>query len=369
MTAAQFVRRSETYTRETSRAYVTFLLPSVIFVPGIVVLTYFLSGAGGALAISVLGVAWFVVGWVLLGHGAHWRAHALGLLCPSCFRPFSLSRPPDARGKCRSCGTALIADAGSPERALFTRSEFARNQARALRFQRRLYGVWFVLLPLVLAIAFPIVLALKVWPRSWGRVDVWFGIVGIGLIGGGGIVAAMLETVRRRRALLECPDCRLQLVNEYGEAALANGRCQGCGLLIVDDTKVVKPAPLGARRTPPASAAELWQRYEELEYGTRFEYTIVLPLAVIGLVVAEVLLWTHRRLSASVYVGMLIGGGAMIAILLYANRIWERRARRLGLVCPTCGELLVGGPENVVARFVAESGSCKFCGSIPWNPP
>lgn len=91
MTAAQFVRRSETYTRETSRAYVTFLLPSLIFVPGIVVLTYVLSGEGGALATAVLGVAWFVVGWVLLGHGAYWRARALGLLCPSLFPPVPLA--------------------------------------------------------------------------------------------------------------------------------------------------------------------------------------------------------------------------------------------------------------------------------------
>lgn len=368
MTAAQFVRRSETYARETSRAYVTFLLPSLIFVPGIVVLTYVLGGVNGAIGIAVLGVAWFIIGWVLLGHGAYWRARALGLLCSACHRPFfAPSRPPDVHGNCRTCGTELIDAPGRPERAMFSRAEFARGQASALRFQRRLYGVWFVLLPLTLAIAFPIVLALKVWPRSWGRADVWFGLVGIGLIGGGGIVAAVLETVRRRRALLECPDCRRQLVNEYGEAALDAGRCPGCGLLIVDDTEVVKPAPLGAKRTAPASAAELWQRHEELEYRTRFEYAIVLPLAIIGIIVAEVLLWTNRRLSALLYVGMMIGAGAMIAVLLYANRIWTRRARRLGLTCPVCGELLVGGPQNVVARFVAEHGACKFCGAILWG--
>jgi hypothetical protein len=367
MTAAQFVRRSETYTRETSRAYVTFLLPSLIFVPGIGVLTYVLAGVSGAIGTAVFGVAWFMIGWVLLGHGAYWRARALGLLCPDCHRPFSSpSRPPDVHGNCRTCGTELIDAPGAPERAMFSRHEFARGQARALRFQRGLYGGWMVLI-IGLAVAFPLALALKLWPRSFGNPEIWFGLATLGLVGVGGIVVSILETTRRRRALLECPDCRTQLVNEYGEAALADGRCPGCGLLIVDDTEVVKPAPLGAKRTAPASAQELWQRHEELEYGTRFEYSIVLPLAITGIIVAEVLLWTNRRLSVSLYVGMLIGTGAMVAILLYANRIWTRRARRLGLTCPVCGELLVGGPQNVVARFVAEHGACKFCGAILWG--
>ena len=367
MTAAQFVRRSETYTRETSRAYVTFLLPSLIFVPGIGVLTYVLAGVGGAIGTALFGVAWFIIGSLLLGHGAYWRARALGLLCPACYRPFlAPSRPPDAHGNCRTCGTELIDAPGKPERAMFSRAEFARGQARALRFQRRLYGGWMVAI-IGVAVAFPLSLALKLWPRSLGNPEIWFGVATIGLVGAGGIVASILEATRRRHALLECPDCRTQLVNEYGEAALAAGRCSQCGLLIVDDTEVVKPAPLGAKRTPPASAAELWQRHEELEYGTRFEYGIVLPLAIIGVIVVEVLLWTNRRLSASLYVGMMIGAGGMIAILLYANRIWTRRARRLGLSCPVCGELLVGGPQNVVARFVAEHGACKFCGAILWT--
>lgn len=367
VTPAQLVRRSETYTRETSRAYVTFLLPSIIFVPGIVAFVYFLGRDWDAtLATGVLGAIWLPAGLVLLRRGAAWRARALGLLCPSCGRPcIAPASPGDEHGNCQQCGTPLIEPAGAPERALFTRLGYARNQARTLSVQRKMYGAWFLLI-IGIAVAFPI--ALTLWPGSARGAETLFGIGTIGLIGIGGIVITVLESVQRRRALLACPDCRTELVDEYGNAALIDGRCPQCGLLIVDDSAPVQRS--GLRRSgvpPPASAAELAERNARLEYGTRYEYAIVVPLSVGGIVAAEVLLFVHRRGSPAFFIWMMIGCLGMIGILLYANKIWQRRARRLGLTCPVCGELLVGGPESVVLRFVAEHGACKFCGTILWD--
>ena len=361
------MHRSAVYQRETQRSFGTFLLPSVVFVPWFPYLVSRLGASpAGTVATAMLCVGWFVGGLALLRRGARWRAEALALACPSCRAPFvGRGRSPDDGGRCRRCGAVVITPPGAAARALFTRPEFARRLAGAARAMGRVAALWMGL-----------VFASVVVPTFLGFARLLDSAYGLGivlLVGGGGIAFAMLETVRRRRARLECPDCGRLFVDQQGDVALDDGRCPGCGLAVVDDLaetpggKATRAHSLPGGASRPSSAGDLTERYDQVETATQIDYVVAALVAAAGLAPVAVFYLRGAHVSLVSYRWTIVGLFVAIVWLLLADRRWQRRARQRGLACPNCGELLVGGENDSITRAVLARGACMHCGTRFWD--
>jgi predicted RNA-binding Zn-ribbon protein involved in translation (DUF1610 family) len=203
--------------------------------------------------------------------------------------------------------------------------------------------------------------------------DSAYGLGIVLLVGGGGIAFAMLETVRRRRAGLECPDCGKLFVNPNGDVALDGGRCPGCGLAVVDEVaetpsgKATPAHSLPGAASRPSSAGDLTERYDQVEAATQFDYVVAAVVAAAGLAPVAVIYLKGAHVSLGSYRWTIVGLFVAIVWLLLADRRWQRRARQRGLACPNCGELLVGGENDSITRAVLARGACMHCGTRLWD--
>src|SRR6266516_1955533 len=87
---------------------------------------------------------------------------------------------------------------------------------------------------------------------------------------------------------------------------------------------------------------------------------------VAGWIGARALLRTGARLFF-VAGAPLLSLVLVLLLLFLLEQRWEARARALGLVCAHCGELLVGGTQNVVSQAVLARGVCPRCQTPLWT--
>ena len=256
---------------------------------------------------------------------------------------------------------------GDPGPPLVPRAMLGRRYALHRRFQRVVFAVWIA--PVVAGMLLAPLLQ-PVLPTAWRGVGVYVALLAVFF--GGAVVAALLDRAKRRATGLACPACGATLVSMTG-LSLDGDRCPDCGLPIVDDAgaaaippAVVRP-DLGAL---PSSAQEFTERHARLERDNQADYVVLIPVAVLVFGGSLVLLMSRARSGLSpnaTFVPPLAGMVASLALLMWGTQRWETRARRLGLACPSCDALLVGGAADSTTTDVRTRGVCPACGTVLWH--
>lgn len=375
MTPVEYVHRRTLYERYTERPLGTMLVAGAFFVAVVPFLGWVL-GITHPLAFAAAPLAWIVAARIALARRARRRAEALGLVCRTCGAALvGWRRDPSGDGHCRRCGAHVLDPAAppEPERALFTRVELVRRQARASRFGSRLMIGWLGILWGCLLLAPAAWHVLPPYLRSenfvYGCFIVFFFVSLVAMTWLGG--------TELRSAGMACPVCGASFVEPVSNfTLLKHGRCPQCDLLVVDEgvdaTASVTFDPRG-RPPAPAAAAEYAARAERLERGTQGEYAVIGAVSTAALGTATLLiLGAHGKGSAAFYGWLLVGLLVAMMFPVWGEHRWEARARSLGLTCPSCGELLVGGKDDLITRSVLHDGRCMHCGTRLWsvgNPP
>ena len=170
---------------------------------------------------------------------------------------------------------------------------------------------------------------------------------------------------------LTCPSCGAPLVtySQYDGTVTIGGRVVvtkycACGRLLVDNgVSISASLPLS-----PASPALFLERRDKLDSGSTRDYATSVIVGVSGLVggcfAAKVLISRGATLLGIV-APILTLAAVLLFIASLLNR-WEARARALGLTCPQCGALLVGGAQDSTTHAVLATGKCPQCHASLW---
>src|SRR5438045_3323648 len=245
------------------------------------------------------------------------------------------------------------------EQSLFSSAELDRRCLALARLARVLFVLW------VLGVLASFLVVLQ----SVRRMPVGFLLLLPVMVFAEVLVLNAMVSVGRRALRLVCPTCGKVMVSydqPAGRLTLARGRCSGCGRLLVDETASGRPE----RVPPPTTPMAFVERRDRLEAASRRDYLLSILMAAAGLAPGWIGTRALLRTGAPLF---FVAGAPLLSLVLVLfllfllEQRWEARARALGLVCAHCGELLVGGPRNVVTRAVLAQGTCPRCQTPLWR--